>query len=191
MNIIKRSFVWLSRIRYCRGFGVQSPSAYSFIRYVINEHYPYYAYSDLRKEFPKLDRLMRKRMELYFRIANFCQAGNMLDYSKNSDIISAYLTHGCRSMKVCNVFGNGDISNAQLVRICPVEGSGSFIEKAIANSLFSSIFIVEDIHTDKVAKVLWEKLTGSNKVSVTYDLYYCGIAFFDISRHKTNYIVNF
>ena len=37
---------WLCRCKYCRGFGVQSPSAYSFIRYVINEHYPYYAYSE-------------------------------------------------------------------------------------------------------------------------------------------------
>ena len=41
--------VWLSRINHCRGFGVQSPSAYAFIRYVVNEHYPYYAYEDLRK----------------------------------------------------------------------------------------------------------------------------------------------
>ena len=35
---------WLLRCRYSRGFGIQSPSAYSFERYVVNEHDPYYAY---------------------------------------------------------------------------------------------------------------------------------------------------
>ena len=39
---VQRYLHWLRRIKYCRGFGVQSPSAYRFIRYVINEHYPYY-----------------------------------------------------------------------------------------------------------------------------------------------------
>ena len=39
---------WLRRCGCNRGFGVQSPSAYAFIRYVINEHYPYYAYQELR-----------------------------------------------------------------------------------------------------------------------------------------------
>ena len=50
MNPIKRYIIWLRRMSYSRGFGVQSPSAYRFIRYVISEHYPYYAYADLRKK---------------------------------------------------------------------------------------------------------------------------------------------
>ncbi len=51
---------WLRRCGYCRGFGVQSPSAYSFIRYVINEHYPYYAYQELQEQFPQLNRREHK-----------------------------------------------------------------------------------------------------------------------------------
>ena len=57
---IKRSIVWLRRIRYSRGFGVHSPWAYKFIRYVINEHYPYYKYKDLEELVYGLDRRPRK-----------------------------------------------------------------------------------------------------------------------------------
>ena len=62
--------LWLRRIRHSRGFGVQSPTAYSFIRYVINEHYPYYAYSELAEQFPSTGWCERKLFRLYLRIAS-------------------------------------------------------------------------------------------------------------------------
>ena len=37
-------WVWLRRIGNCRGFGIQSPADYAFVRYVVNEHWPYYQY---------------------------------------------------------------------------------------------------------------------------------------------------
>ena len=48
---------------------MQSPWAYRFIRYVINEHYPYYSYEDLRLRWFRIDVLSRKMAELLFRIA--------------------------------------------------------------------------------------------------------------------------
>ena len=45
---IKRSIVWLRRAHRSKGFGVQSPWAYRFIRYVVNEPYPYYKYEHLK-----------------------------------------------------------------------------------------------------------------------------------------------
>ena len=44
---MNRWLVWLSRIHHCRGFGIQSPTDYAFVRYVVNEHWPYYAYDQL------------------------------------------------------------------------------------------------------------------------------------------------
>ena len=64
---------WLCRCKYSRGFGVQSPSAYSFIRYVINEHYPYYAYSELEERYEMPGRLQHKLGRLLFRLANYWQ----------------------------------------------------------------------------------------------------------------------
>ena len=91
MNSIKRYFIWLRRMSHSRGLGVQSPSAYRFIRYVISEHYPYYAYDDLRKKYPALDWLTRKRMELYFRLSNFCRTKQMVDYSEESSLLADYV----------------------------------------------------------------------------------------------------
>ena len=79
---------WLRRCGYCRGFGVQSPSAYSFIRYVINEHYPYYAYQELQEQFPQLNRREHKVGRLLLRLSNHWQPVIRLC---NRHIFDAYL----------------------------------------------------------------------------------------------------
>lgn len=192
MNSLKRYLIWLSRISYCRGFGVQSPSAYRFIRYVINEHYPYYGYCDLETKYPSLDWLQRKRMELYFRVANYCQAQMMVDYSDDSKLLADYVKQGCHSTQVVNIVGRSVINvPLQLVRICPIGGSEKFLDELLMHSNHNTVLIVEDIHVDGIARCMWQCLVESTKVSVSYDLYYCGIAFFDVERHKTNYTVNF
>ena len=56
---IKRSIVWLRRAHRSKGFGVQSPWAYRFIRYVVNEPYPYYKYEQLEKQVYGIDKKTR------------------------------------------------------------------------------------------------------------------------------------
>lgn len=192
MKSIKRYLIWLRRMSHSRGFGVQSPSAYRFIRYVVSEHYPYYAYDDLRTKYPTLDWLTRKRMELYFRLANFSRADVMVDYSTDSKLLADYVARGCNRTTTVNALQpiKGKVP-MRFVRISATEGCEEFLKTALARSEQSSIFVVEDICTNDVAHRMWQTLLGSEKVSVSYDLYYCGIAFFDTDRYKTNYIVNF
>lgn len=64
-----RTIDYLSRIGKARGFGIQSPWAYSFVTDVIMERLPYYAYEEIERSFP--DSRERKRQKLYFRIRNF------------------------------------------------------------------------------------------------------------------------
>ena len=73
MYHLERLWIWLTRLTCCRGFGIQSPSAYSFVRYVVNEHYPYYAYADLCQQLPNISKRERKLGEFFFRLANFAQ----------------------------------------------------------------------------------------------------------------------
>lgn len=191
---VQRYLHWLRRIKYCRGFGVQSPSAYRFIRYVINEHYPYYAYDELRKELPCLDSLTRKRMELYFRIANYRQASLWLDYSRRDDTIAIYVGRGCNATRVRNIADSqqpvsGD--KIEVLRICPIAGCESVLAAALKQADDHTLFIIEDIGYNDTAKRMWQKLLESDLTSVSYDLYYLGIAFFDRKRYKNNYIVNF
>lgn len=191
---VQRYLHWLRRIKYCRGFGVQSPSAYRFIRYVINEHYPYYAYDELRKELPRLDSLTRKRMELYFRISNYRQASLWLDYSRRDDTIATYVWRGCNATRVRNIADSqqpvfGD--KIEVLRICPIAGCESVLAAALKQTDDRTLFVIEDIGYNDTARRLWQTLLESDVTSVSYDLYYLGIAFFDRKRYKNNYIVNF
>lgn len=191
---VQRYLHWLRRIKYCRGFGVQSPSAYRFIRYVINEHYPYYAYDELRKELPRLDSLTRKRMELYFRVANFRQASLWLDFCERNDVIATYVGRGCHATQVRRITDLLQITadaRIEVLRICPTAGSEAVLEAALQQTDDRTLFIIEDIGYNDTAKRLWQKLIESDLTSVSYDLYDLGIAFFDSKRYKNNYIVNF
>ena len=191
---VQRYLHWLRRIKYCRGFGVQSPSAYRFVRYVINEHYPYYAYDELRKELPRLDSLTRKRMELYFRVANFRQASLWLDFCERNDVIATYVGRGCHATQVRRITDLRQITaddRIEVLRICPTAGSEAVLEAALQQADDHTLFIIEDIGYNDTAKRMWQKLLESDITSVSYDLYYLGIAFFDRKRYKNNYIVNF
>lgn len=191
---VQRYLHWLRRIKYCRGFGVQSPSAYRFIRYVINEHYPYYAYDELRKELPRLDSLTRKRMELYFRISNYRQASLWLDYSRRDDTIATYVGRGCNATQVRRITDLQQITaddRIEVLRICPSAGCEALLEAALQKTDDHTLFIIEDIGYNDTARRMWQKLLESDITSVSYDLYYLGIAFFDRKRYKANYVVNF
>lgn len=191
---VQRYLHWLRRIKYCRGFGVQSPSAYRFIRYVINEHYPYYAYDELRKELPRLDSLTRKRMELYFRVANFRQASLWLDFCERNDVIATYVGRGCHATQVRRITDLQQITaddRIEVLRICPSAGCEAVLEAALQQADDHTLFIIEDIGYNDTAKRMWQKLLESDLTSVSYDLYYLGIAFFDRKRYKANYVVNF
>lgn len=191
---VQRYLHWLRRIKYCRGFGVQSPSAYRFIRYVINEHYPYYAYDELRKELPRLDSLTRKRMELYFRVANFRQASLWLDFCERNDVIATYVGRGCHATQVRRITDLQQITaydRIEVLCICPSAGCEALLEAALQKTDDHTLFIIEDIGYNDTAKRMWQKLLESDLTSVSYDLYYLGIAFFDRKRYKANYVVNF
>ena len=105
----------MSRAKYCRGFGIQSPWAYRFVRYVVNEHYPYYAYDDLRPLFPHLSKRERRVCELYLRIANHQQADEAVLVGDVSEAKRAYLHAGCLRMAFSSM-GEGACSLAEVHR---------------------------------------------------------------------------
>lgn len=182
-------FVWLCRIGHCRGFGVQSPADYRFVRYVVNEHWPYYAYEDMERKHPTTDMKTRKLGRLYFRIANWLQPQTVVDYRPANSVCTDYIKAGCRKAHVAHDIGETDA--VDLLRIDASVGVDAVCE--CANKLMgsSSVMMVEGIRRNSETKRLWKKLRQSEKVGVTFDLYYVGITFFDKKRYKQNYIVNF
>ena len=174
MYWLTRPFVWLSRIGHCRGFGIQSPSDYWLVRYVINEHWPYYQYDHLGEGD---DPLRRKLGLLYFRLSNWRQPSVI-----QSDDYQEYFRAGCLKAEFC------DGKPLQLARLA-MEGDYRSRMAPIYNKVDSrSVLIVEGIHRDRA---FWRQLVADERTGVTFDLYYCGLVLFDKSRHKMNYIINF
>ena len=172
MQRLKYFFVWLSRLMHCRGFGIQSPTDYWIVRYVINEHWSYYLYETLGKDD---DRLTRKLGFLYFRIANWLQP-----HVIESEGYQSYLQAGCQKA----VFGD----SRELIRL-NLDGDCRDRLATIYNKVEEkTVLIVESICQNRE---IWREITADERTGVTFDLYYCGIVMFDKKRHKQNYIINF
>lgn len=190
---IKACLVWLSRIGHCRGFGVQSPSAYRFIRYVINEHYPYYAYDDMRKAMPDVSWLTRRRMELYFRVVNHLQPS--LLYDNGSDDMSLFTKYVTAASSKVRIMSSDDVpekmENIDLARITPCDNLDTVLSAVLQRSHDNMVIMIEGIVEDSRAREAWRRLVHSDETSVCYDLYYLGIAFCDTKRLKDCHIVNF
>ena len=172
MNQLKRCFVWLSRIHRCRGFGIQSPTDYSFVRYVVNEHWPYYAYEQFKGD----DWLTRKLGCLYFRLANFVQPQTML-----VDRYQRYWHAGCNTTVFAPIINKVELAR---IDINDVEGCECLIDRCTQ----CSIVVIEGLWRNWR---YWHQIEKDERTSITFDLYYCGIVFFDKKRFKHNYKINF
>ena len=172
MNRLMNLFVRIRRIGHCRGFGIQSPADYWLVRYVINEHWPYYQY-DLLGEHD--DWLTRKLGRLYFRLANWRQPEVITATSYQQ-----YLQAGCRK----SVFGQGN----QLIHIQMDDRWREQLDSLYNKVNDQTVLILEGICHNKEA---WHDVVADERTGVTFDLYYCGVVLFDKKRTKQHYIINF
>lgn len=203
-NVIGRlkSFpVWFARCRHCRGFGVQSPWAYAFIRYVIGEKWPYYAYESLDVLSKDLSCSDKKLYRLFFRISNYVRSGIVLDFSSGDELLSDYVTSGCGNSRVVRVMTGmhvdeysrflDNVGKTDFV-IISLEGNWrDFFIEARKRAGDKTLFVVRGINDNGAARRCWRDIVDDVGNIVTFDLYHCGIVFFDKKRYKQNYIVNF
>lgn len=188
---VKWIWNWIHRMGYSRGFGVQSPSAYSFIRYVLTEHYPYYAYDELKMRFKSFDHATKKKGRLYFRLANYAQASHWFDYHLAEQPYAAYVHEGCRKTAFQAIDGKTIPNAFRIARLSMTEDYQAVYEALCKVATDDSILILEGINDNKDTKAFWKRVQESQKATRTYDLFLCGIIVFDTSKHKHHYIVNF
>lgn len=201
IDFIKRFVVWLRRVRYSRGFGVQSPWAYRFIRYVVNEHYPYYKYEHLAEQVYGIDKTTRKLCKFYFRLANYQQAHTFVDCYPTSSCYKIYVDAGCQKAnyhriteatseeELIHLFSN--IGEYSMVRVPLVANYRMVVDKALDHLPSSSVLIIENIKRDRDAQRYWSELISDSRTGVSFDLYYCGVLFLKNDMVKQLYIVNF
>jgi len=196
-----RAVEWLSRIGKSRGFGVQSPSDYRFVRHVVNEKWPYHPYEDLRKAVAVGSKRERKLCELYFRIANFVQPDVCVDIAAHNTSYARYMKDGCRKTQVVAVDRTASVADFMsliddtgtigLLRATFFHGCRELLEAAMSRTDSRTVFILEGIMDSREARNTWRWLVEDARTGVTFDLYRCGIAFFDTLRSKQNYKINF
>ena len=188
---IRRIWNWLHRMGYSRGFGVQSPSAYSFIRYVLNEHYPYYAYAPLCEKHKAESHATKKKGRLYFRLANFAQATCWYDYLPATETYADYVCAGCQSTVFKPIDATAIPQHFRIARLSMKGDYKAVYEALSAVATADSILILEGIYDNRDTKTFWKQVVERVEAVTTYDLYSCGIVLFDTSKFKHHYIVNF
>ena len=180
---------WLRRCGFSRGFGVQSPSAYSFIRYVVNEHYPYYAYAELKDKLDFLSRREHKFGRLLLRLANFWQPD--VRYTDAYKYLP-YLYAGCRRSEVKDLVDFPvDARKALVVLDLSIYDISRISTEILPLCTPKTMLVLLNMQNRKKVIEEWLKIQNSEFTGITYDLYYVGIIFFDKSIYKQHYEVNF
>lgn len=193
---IKALVVWLQRMKHIQGFGIQSPSAFSFDRKVINDHTPYPIYAELKRLGNTLTAVERKKARLLYRINRFAEADRFCFYPTKLLAYESYIKAACEKTlveeaKMLGEESEGTAPDESVVYFLTVgEHCQAFYERlrTIINS--ESFVIVDDIKRNAETRAFWQQILDDECVSFSFDLYHIGIAFFD-KRPKQNYIINF
>lgn len=163
---------WLQtilRIPRTRGFGIQSPTDYHFLRHVIRQRLPYYAYAKLADRTDKLTKREVEILHFYFRLANYIKARCPL-----------YIIG-----REC--FGN---ITPELRRLFITAGSSKIVAQQASR-------IPSSINENTVCVIIVENLPTAIKAcqdsgiaKVVFDMQDIAVIFCDPKRYKTIYKVN-
>lgn len=111
---------WIRRKRNSHGFGVQSPNDFYFVKHVLREDSPYYAYREMRKMTKALradlPHCQEEVCRLLFRLVNYVHPEVILEVGTGSG-------NAACSMALARVFGRCitiDTSNAHSEEIASV-----------------------------------------------------------------------
>ena len=186
---LKRPFIWLYRFRHRCGYGVHSPFAFNLITHVIYETTPYYKYKELASEqkrlMPQKDRAWGyeslKVKRLLFRLVNYAQpaAKEGADYTAAADLSELFLESGASvDFLYLHDYHRPEFVE-EVFRICA------------DRTAQTSVFVIEGVCYTSRMRAVWKRISRHEKAGITFDLYDLGIIFFDKTRIKQDYIVNF
>ena len=186
----------MSRIRHVHGFGIHSPSAYRFAREVINSRRRTKECKELGRSLKGVPHMVRRLGELYFRISLHVKCDIWLDWRGSGDVYKLYVELTGRQIRFvrsdeCFEWSQFGKNENLVVRATVDDHMETFYEEVINHANEHSIMILEPSSNRKAFCDLWKKILDDDRTGVTFDLYYCGIVFFDKYRPKQNHIVNF
>lgn len=202
--LLKRPFIWLTRIRKRCGYGVHSPFAFSLITGVIYEKKPYYAYKTLEKKQKGQQRAdgwkkeRKKINRLLFRLVNSVQPETIVEVGRLSTS-SLYLQ---AAKPAADYLFASDLQELFLEADIPLDflylnddRQPELLEEAFRvcadRAANESLFVIKGICYSKAMKKFWNRVKEDERVGITFDLYDVGLVFFDKTKIKQHYVVNF
>lgn len=185
-----RFFSHLLRWPRSHGFGVQSPSAYRFVKDIIREQYPYYAYESLAQKYPE-DKVAQAFHQFLLRLSNMLQAQHWV--SNNLKTVELdYLRAGCQKAELLSSHAHPDGVILDLVDLEADEDyDHSFYRKYASLLAPDGVMVIEGIHDSSHCVRFWRQVAADPKAVVTFDIYDCGVVFFNPALSKMNYNVTF
>jgi hypothetical protein len=191
----KQTLIWLKRFRNRCGYGVHSPFAFNFITNVIYEKAMYYAYSEIEKaesgRSTKVNRLL-------FRLVNSVQPLTILHAGK-SGMAALYLQAAKKTARYIPL-ASEDVSHLlplQQVDFLYIDRPENvalvrqLYECGVSQTGHRSMIVIGGIYRSTAMKTFWKQAVADQRVGITFDLYDLGILFFDRSKIKQHYVVNF
>lgn len=204
--LCKRPFVRLARFRHRCGYGVHSPFAFYLITGVIYETAPYYKYASLlegeKRQATQHPRSWREEplrvKRLLFRLVNYARPETIVDAGPLS-ASGLYLKAG-REGAVYTAAA--ELDELFLEAGVPVDflylhdwRRPDFVEEVfrlcVGRARGCSVFVIEGIRYTSAMRRLWDAMRQDERCGITFDLYDLGIIFFDRTKIKQHYLVNF
>lgn len=200
ITIMDRIVRWMQGIGHGRGFGVQSPTAYRFLREVVCARLTPADLASLPPEWHRADRRERLTGALCYRLARHVCPDQMAAFGAASDLSAACMKVGWPDGLMQRVeagrsfddYGEllSQLGTVRMVCVSLAEGADAFVEHALDHADERSVFLIEDIWRDRLSRLWWDELRQDPRVGVTFDLYVCGLLTFNMKVFKRNYLVN-
>lgn len=173
---------YVSRIGHRRGFGIQSPWAYSFVRDVIAEDLPYYGYDSISKE-TRTDKKNESRMaRLLLRLGNFVRPDSYTDITQKSSFFAHFIALGCTKCTETSIPQGRAIIHANLKK-----NSVSEILNIASRCDDKSMLMLTGLCLEKDIQQSWLTIRNNNSIGITFDLGRFALCFLDKSMHKQHY----
>ncbi len=78
-----------------------------------------------------------------------------------------------------------------LLHLTDVSNNREWFEAALKHTSENTLFVIEGIHSGHDKWTWWKEIQQREEVGITFDLYEVGLIFFDKSKQKQHYKVNF
>lgn len=191
MKYLKERIKHAVRFRHKRGYGVHSPFMFNLILNVIRDREKQFVYPEMLEKEGRLTHRRKKVFRLLSRLTRYLSVSDIACFGGDAELLCRYLSQVTEQTGF-SVNDPTKIGTCDFIYIG--RNSRSFLSVENLLSLLCDnkerrCIVITDIYKDPFQGRLWRQLC--NKATVSVDMMWYGIVFFDdkIQRGKYNLII--